>query len=93
MCNWSVQFCADVPPGHMRAIDCLEMNRYESDFSPGCRDTLEASISERAADFRLDASLRAACSKDIERRYRFCISGAMPAGFTRGPAYRLRLGS
>ena len=56
----------------MRAIDCLEMNRYESDFSPGCRNTLEASIAERSADFRLDASLRAACSKDIERRCPAC---------------------
>ena len=64
-----LQFCRDVPPGHMRAIDCLETNRYEPDFSAGCREALEVSIAERAGDFRLDASLRAACSKDIERRY------------------------
>ena len=70
-----LQFCQDVPPGHMRAIDCLETNRYESDFSPGCREALEVSIAERQADFRLDPSLRAACSKDIDRRcwqFRFC---------------------
>jgi Cysteine rich repeat len=63
----------------MRAIDCLETNRYEPDFSAGCREALEVSIAERASDFRLDASLRAACSKDIERRYqRLCFDDTWP---------------
>lgn len=64
------QFCADVPPGHSRAMDCLEAHRMEPDFSEPCRNIIEASVAERSADFRLDASLRAACKKDIQRRCR-----------------------
>ena len=44
----------------------LEDHREEEGFTPACRDEMEASIARRAADFRLDAPLRAACAGEVE---------------------------
>ena len=62
-----LQFCADVEPGHSRALDCLATHREEPDFSADCRGLIESALAERAVDFRLDPTLRRACARDIER--------------------------
>ena len=46
--------------------DCLEAHREEPEFSPDCKAEFEAMMQNRAADFRLDSSLRDACASDIE---------------------------
>ena len=38
--------------------DCLESHREDSGFSAECKDELEAMMEKRAADFRLDSTLR-----------------------------------
>ncbi len=38
--------------------DCLEGHREEAGFSAECKDELEAMMEKRAADFRLDSTLR-----------------------------------
>lgn len=38
--------------------DCLESHREDTGFSAECKDELEAMMEKRAADFRLDSTLR-----------------------------------
>ncbi|KAF8068299.1 GLG1 [Scenedesmus sp. PABB004] len=57
------QFCADVPPGHALAKQCLEEHRAE--LSGGCREEIDGMIERRVRDFRLDSRLKAACASDI----------------------------
>ena len=38
--------------------DCLEAHREDTGFSAECKDELEAMMEKRAADFRLDSTLR-----------------------------------
>lgn len=59
-------FCKGVPYGANRVKDCLEGKRDDPDFSSECKDELEKMMARRAADFRLDASLRDACAEDIK---------------------------
>ena len=59
-------FCASVPPGHGAAQACLEAARHKPGFTPACRDALDALLARRAADFRLDPGLRAACAADAD---------------------------
>ena len=61
-----LQFCPDVQPGNARAKECLEEHREDTGFSPQCKTEIEKMMSERAADFRLDAKLRQLCSDDID---------------------------
>lgn len=42
--------------------DCLEARREEVGFSAECKEELEAMMEKRAADFRLDSTLREARS-------------------------------
>ncbi len=42
--------------------DCLEAHREEAGFSAECKEELEAMMEKRAADFRLDSTLREACT-------------------------------
>ena len=46
--------------------DCLEEHREDPEFSPDCKAEFESMMQDRAADFRLDSSLRDACASDIE---------------------------
>ena len=61
----ALQFCADIEPGHSRAIVCLEQHRAEPNFSRSCRVEIEALMIARATDFRLDPQLRRACKNDV----------------------------
>ena len=61
-----LQFCPDVQPGNARAKECLEEHREEKNFTSQCKTEIEKMMSERAADFRLDAKLRQLCKDDIE---------------------------
>lgn len=61
----ALQFCADIEPGHSRAITCLEEHRTEPNFSPPCAAEMEGLIIQRATDFRLDPNLRRDCKNDI----------------------------
>ena len=59
--------------------DCLEEHREDAGFSAECKEEFEAMMEARAADFRLDSSLREKCSEDIEdvcgyEKVRFCSS-------------------
>lgn len=45
---------------------CLESNRNQAGFSPGCKTKFEEMMARRATDFRLDAKLREQCRDDIE---------------------------
>eukprot|EP00884_Botryococcus_braunii_P009911 jgi/Botrbrau1/18921/Bobra.177_2s0075.1 len=60
------KFCPDVEPGNARVKDCLEENRNKEDFSPECKEEFEKMMEQRSVDFRLDSSLRDACSEDID---------------------------
>ena len=60
------KFCPDVAPGNGRAVACLEAARGSEGFSPTCRAELENLLAKRAADFRLDAPLAAACAADAD---------------------------
>ena len=62
----ALQFCADVPPGNARAKECLEDNREQPGFSPGCKEEVERMMESRASDFRLDPKLRQLCADDIQ---------------------------
>ena len=62
----ALQFCADVPPGNARAKECLEDNREQPGFSPGCKEEVEKMMESRASDFRLDPKLRQLCADDIQ---------------------------
>jgi Golgi apparatus protein 1 len=57
------QFCADVPPGHALAKQCLEEHRAE--LSTECRSEIDSMIERRVRDFRLDSRLKKACEQDI----------------------------
>ena len=46
--------------------DCLEEHREDAEFSSECKAEFERMMQFRAADFRLDSSLREACAADIE---------------------------
>lgn len=46
--------------------DCLEEHREEPDFSVECKEEFEKMMEARAADFRLDSTLRDKCANDIE---------------------------
>ena len=46
--------------------DCLEEHREDAEFSSECKAEFERMMQFRAADFRLDSSLREACASDIE---------------------------
>eukprot|EP00873_Tetraselmis_striata_P011681 jgi/Tetstr1/431945/TSEL_002252.t1 len=58
--------CAKVVPGANRAKDCLEDHMHASDFDEHCKAALEEMQERRAADFRLDATLRDVCMEDID---------------------------
>ena len=45
--------------------DCLEDHREDAGFSAECKEEFEAMLEARAADFRLDFSLREKCVEDI----------------------------
>ncbi|BDA41257.1 probable Golgi apparatus protein 1 [Coccomyxa sp. Obi] len=60
------KFCADIKFGGARVKDCLEARREEVGFSAECKEELEAMMEKRAADFRLDSTLREVCADDIE---------------------------
>ncbi|CAI5474497.1 unnamed protein product [Closterium sp. Yama58-4] len=59
------RFCPDVLPGDARVKDCLEEHRSEPEFSKTCKAEFDKMMERRAVDFRLDASLRKYCHKDI----------------------------
>lgn len=46
--------------------DCLEEHRDEAEFSSECKEEFEKMMEARAADYRLDSSLREKCADDIE---------------------------
>lgn len=52
--------------GGARVKDCLEEHREDPGFSAECKEEFEAMMEARAADFRLDATLREVCADDIE---------------------------
>ena len=52
--------------GGARVKDCLEEHREDAEFSSECKAEFERMMQFRAADFRLDSSLREACASDIE---------------------------
>lgn len=52
--------------GNARVKDCLEDHRDDSGFSAECKEEFELMMEARAADFRLDSSLREKCADDIE---------------------------
>ncbi|KAK9797745.1 hypothetical protein WJX73_005342 [Symbiochloris irregularis] len=60
------KFCPDIKPGGARAKDCLESHRDDAGFSAECKEEFESMMEARAADFRLDSELSAACASDIE---------------------------
>ncbi|KAK9838535.1 hypothetical protein WJX81_005974 [Elliptochloris bilobata] len=60
------RFCPDVKYGGARVKDCLEEHREDSGFSAECRAEFEKMMEARAADFRLDPTLREVCAHDIE---------------------------
>ena len=45
--------------------DCLEEHREDAGFSGECKEEFEVMMEARAADFRLDFSLREKCIEDI----------------------------
>jgi hypothetical protein len=62
------QFCKDISPGDARVKDCLEEHLEELTSEPntkGCKEEIEAMITSRVRDFRLDSKLKAVCEKDI----------------------------
>ncbi len=48
----------DAKTGGARVKDCLEDHREEPGFSAECKEEFEAMMEARAADFRLDSTLR-----------------------------------
>lgn len=46
--------------------DCLEEHRDDAEFSSECKEEFEKMMESRAADYRLDSSLREKCADDIE---------------------------
>ena len=52
--------------GNARVKDCLEDHRDDPGFSQECKEEFELMMEARAADFRLDSSLREKCADDIE---------------------------
>lgn len=60
-CNMLLLFA-----GNARVKDCLEEHRDETEFSPECKEEFETMMESRAADYRLDSSLREKCADDIE---------------------------
>eukprot|EP00884_Botryococcus_braunii_P009912 jgi/Botrbrau1/18922/Bobra.177_2s0076.1 len=60
------KFCPKIEAGNARVKDCLEENRNKEDFSPECKEEFEKMMEQRSVDFRLDSSLRDACSEDID---------------------------
>lgn len=46
--------------------DCLEEHRDDAEFSSECKEEFEKMMETRAADYRLDSSLREKCADDIE---------------------------
>jgi Golgi apparatus protein 1 len=48
------QFCADIPPGHAAAKQCLEQHRKE--LSAPCKEEVDAMIERRVRDFRCAAA-------------------------------------
>lgn len=52
--------------GNARTKDCLEDHREDPNFSSECKEEFEKMMEARAADFRLDSSLREKCADDIE---------------------------
>ena len=51
--------------GNARVEDCLEEHREDAGFSAECKEEFEAMMEARAADFRLDLSLREKCFEVI----------------------------
>ena len=45
-------------PFTLQVKDCLEMNRKRPDFSPACKEEIDAMIEARARDFRCDSGER-----------------------------------
>ena len=52
--------------GNARIKDCLEEHRDDAEFSSECKEEFENMMEARAADYRLDSSLREKCADDIE---------------------------
>ena len=52
--------------GNARIKDCLEEHREDPGFSAECKEEFENMMEARAADFRLDSTLREVCARDIE---------------------------
>ena len=61
-----LQLLAHPLAGNARVKDCLEEHRDEAGFSSECKAEFETMMEARAADFRLDSSLREKCADDIE---------------------------
>lgn len=53
--------------GNARVYECLETHRNDEGFSPECKDEFEKMMERRAADFRLDFTLREMCKRDIDQ--------------------------
>ena len=60
--------------------DCLEGHREEAGFSAECKDELEAMMEKRAADFRLDSTLREVLLCADSRCYFWEISSLCAVG-------------
>ncbi len=69
------QFCADIEPGHSRAIECLEKHREEPGFNAACKADVEDLLAARIKDFRLDPQLKRMCNVDID--VSLCYAAAM----------------
>lgn len=70
------RFCKEVMPGSARVKECLEENRLKEDFSPACKEEIDAVIERRVRDFKLDFRLRKDCEADIAKTCAFYGVGA-----------------
>ena len=64
--NDKKKFCNKKKYGNAQVKDCLEEKRNKPKFSSECKAEFEKMMERRAADFRLDASLREMCKQDID---------------------------
>ena len=69
-------FCDGVKPGDGRVMACLESHANDAKFTADCRAILDRRVVRRAADWRLDFSLRRACVGTVKSMCRAELDAA-----------------
>uniref|UniRef100_A0A6U9KYV4 Golgi apparatus protein 1 n=1 Tax=Zooxanthella nutricula TaxID=1333877 RepID=A0A6U9KYV4_9DINO len=70
------RFCADIPPGEARVLQCLQDKRGEPSFPQRCKSELEDDMEASSHDWRLKYGVHEQCQSTAQRLCPEAVSGA-----------------